>query len=128
MTVTETLAQLVRFNSVSSRSNAEIISYLANRCDALGLHLRRLPYTDDVGVEKVNLIAWAGSEPNNAHEAPKVELALVGHTDTVPFDPAWQDATNLTELDGKLYGRGSCDTKAFIAAALTAIEGIVGRA
>jgi hypothetical protein len=53
-----------------------------------------------------------------------VELALVGHTDTVPFDPNWSEATNLTERDGKLYGRGSCDTKGFIAAALTAVETI----
>ncbi len=53
-----------------------------------------------------------------------VELALVGHTDTVPYDPNWTEATNLTERDGKLYGRGSCDTKGFIAAALTAVESI----
>ncbi len=46
----------------------------------------------------------------------------MGHTDTVPYDPNWTEATNLTERDGKLYGRGSCDTKGFIAAALTAVE------
>jgi acetylornithine deacetylase len=50
-----------------------------------------------------------------------IELALVGHTDTVPFDPAWAEALTLTRRDGKLYGRGACDTKAFIAAALTAV-------
>jgi acetylornithine deacetylase len=86
----------------------------------LGLRLRRLPYTDDAGVEKLNLIALAATELT---EAPEVELALVGHTDTVPYDPAW-DATNLVEQDGKLYGRGSCDTKGFIAAALTAVESV----
>src|SRR5207247_5466032 len=53
-----------------------------------------------------------------------VELALVGHTDTVPYDPAWSEALKLTESAGKLYGRGACDTKAFIAATLTAIESI----
>jgi acetylornithine deacetylase len=51
-------------------------------------------------------------------------LALVGHTDTVPYDAGWTEATTLTERDGKLYGRGSCDTKGFIAAVLTAIETI----
>jgi len=50
-----------------------------------------------------------------------VELALVGHTDTVPYDPSWSEALQLTERDGKLFGRGACDTKAFIAASLTAI-------
>jgi acetylornithine deacetylase len=41
--------------------------------------------------------------------------------DTVPYDPAWIEATTLTEKKGKLYGRGACDTKAFIAAALSAV-------
>jgi acetylornithine deacetylase len=58
---------------------------------------------------------------SDVHE---VELALVGHTDTVPYDPNWSEATNLTERDGKLYGRGACDTKGFIAAALTAVENV----
>jgi acetylornithine deacetylase len=48
----------------------------------------------------------------------------VGHTDTVPYDPNWSEATKLTERDGKLYGRGACDTKGFIAAALTAVENV----
>jgi acetylornithine deacetylase len=34
----------------------------------------------------------------------------------------WTDALQLTGQDGKLFGRGACDTKAFIAATLTAIE------
>ena len=121
MTAKETLSQLVHIDSVSSRSNAGIISYLAKRCEAIGLLLRHLPYTDDAGVEKLNLIALAGVESAKAAE---VELALVGHTDTVPYDPAWKDATNLVEQDGKLYGRGACDTKAFIAAALTALASL----
>ena len=116
--IKETLAELVRIDSVSSRSNAEIIEYLERRCTAAGLATRRLPYLDDFGVEKINLIAL--SDPN----ATEVELALVGHTDTVPYDPNWTEATNLTERDEKLYGRGACDTKGFIAAALTAVESI----
>ena len=42
----------------------------------------------------------------------------------MPYDPAWTDALRLTEQDGKLFGRGACDTKAFIAAALTALDSI----
>jgi acetylornithine deacetylase len=78
---------------------------------------RRFPYFDENGVEKINLIALTKA-------TDEIELALVGHTDTVPYDPNWTEATNLTERDGKLYGRGSCDTKGFIAAALTAVETI----
>lgn len=115
--ITETLAELVRIDSVSSRSNAEIIEYLEKRCEALGLIPRRFPYTDEHGIEKINLIALTA-------DVSEVELALVGHSDTVPYDPNWAEATNLTERDGKLFGRGSCDTKGFIAAALTAVETI----
>jgi len=87
----------------------------------MGMIVRLVPYLDDAGVEKQNLIAAAAAELT---EVPRVELALVGHTDTVPYDPAWQDATNLIEQDGKLYARGACDTKGFIAAALTAVAGV----
>jgi acetylornithine deacetylase len=121
MTATETLAELVRIDSVSARPNAEIISYLIARCEAMRLAVRTLPYIDDAGNEKLNMIAASTTE---SASPPAVELALVGHTDTVPYDPAWQDATNLIERDGNLYGRGACDTKGFIAAALTAVAGI----
>jgi acetylornithine deacetylase len=116
MTVEDTLAELVAIDSVSSRSNAAIVSYLEKRCSALGFQVQRFPYIDENGVEKINLIASAG--------ALQAELALVGHTDTVPYDPNWADALTLTERDGKLFGRGACDTKAFIAASLTAVESL----
>lgn len=121
MSLKETLSQLVKIDSVSSRSNSEITSLLATRCEAMGLNVKRFPYTDESGIEKINLIALAGAAFT---DTPEVELALVGHTDTVPYDPNWSEATTLVEREGKLYGRGACDTKAFIAAALTALETI----
>jgi acetylornithine deacetylase len=113
--IKETLADLVRIDSVSSRSNVEIVEYLEKRCQKLHLSTGYVPYIDKNLVQKINLVALS-------HRTYDVELALVGHTDTVPYDPNWSEATNLTERDGKLYGRGSCDTKGFIAAALTALE------
>jgi acetylornithine deacetylase len=121
MTVQETLANLVAIDSVSARSNQNIIEYLEKRCEAIGLNVKRFSYTDPAGVEKFNLIALAGSKFS---DQPHAELALVGHTDTVPYDPNWTDALKLTEQDGKLFGRGACDTKAFIATMLTASEAI----
>lgn len=118
MTTVETLSELVAIDSVSARSNAEIADYLAGRCEALGLAVKRFPYRDENDQEKVNLIALAGTDFSTK---PKVELALVGHVDTVPYDPAWSEAMTLIENDGNLYARGACDTKGFIAAALGAV-------
>ncbi len=121
MTIEKTLSELVAINSVSARSNAEIIAYLRERVEAIGFQVRLLPYMDERGVEKINMIALAGALLSDEMDA---ELALVGHTDTVPFSSAWTDALQLTEREEKLYARGSCDTKGFIAAALVAVESV----
>ena len=115
MTVQETLAELVAIDSVSSRSNSKIIEYLQRRCERIGFAVKRFSYND--GNEKINLVALTA-------DGPYAELALVGHTDTVPYDPNWANATILTEQNGKLFARGACDTKGFIAAALTAVESL----
>jgi acetylornithine deacetylase len=128
MTVKQTLADLVAIDSVSARSNAEIISYLEQRCLALGLSCRRFSHIDENSQEKINLVAQTlvcdSSVSVSQTEVCATELALVGHTDTVPYDPNWTEALALTEQDGNLFGRGACDTKAFIAAALTAVQAI----
>ena len=130
MTVEQTLADLVAIDSISSRSNAEIISYLATRCEKLGFETKTLSHIETNGIEKINLVAFASAQESKAPSplssagALQIELALVGHTDTVPYDPNWTDALTLTETDGNLFGRGACDTKAFIAAALTAIGSV----
>ena len=118
MSVEEILAELVAFDSTSSRSNAEIVEHLAARAGGLGLRARLYPYADERGVEKLQLVAVSRKD---FEEGGEVELALVGHTDTVPFDPAWAEALTLTGREGRLYGRGACDTKGFIAAALAAL-------
>ena len=97
MTVQQTLADLVAIDSVSSRSNAAIIAYLQQRCENHDLFLETYPHVDERGETKFNLVARSGNQS-------ELELVLVGHTDTVPYDSAWTDALNLTERDGKLLG------------------------
>ncbi len=73
-------------------------------------------YKDRAGTEKVNLVA----RTKNSADTP--ELALVCHTDTVPFDPNWREAVHPLLRDGKVLGRGSCDVKGFLACALEAVS------
>lgn len=113
------LAELVSIDSTSTRPNSAIIDVLEKRMITLGFSCERVAYVDDVGQQKVNLIGTTG--------VGTPELALVGHTDCVPFDPAWSEALKLTERNGMLYGRGSCDTKSFISCALTAAEKTMGK-
>jgi len=113
------LAELVAIDSTSSRPNAPVIDHLEPLLRSAGFETERQRYTDDAGTQKVNLLARRG-EGTPA-------LALVGHTDCVPFDPAWSEALALTPRDGKLYGRGACDTKAFIACAVEAARSVASR-
>ena len=112
------LRELVAIDSTSTRTNLPLIEALEKHLVARGFSTELQRYRDDAGVEKANLIGVVGTG--------LPELALVGHSDCVPFDASWAEALTLTERDGKLYGRGSCDTKAFIACALTAAENTRG--
>lgn len=114
--LTQTLRELVAVDSTSSRPNAPMVELLERALRPLGFRCVRHTYRDSAGVEKSNLVATIGEE------GVRPELALVGHTDCVPYDAAWKEALVLTEEDGKLFGRGACDTKAFIACALVALS------
>jgi acetylornithine deacetylase len=107
----ELLFDLVAIPSVSPLVNLPVIEYAENHL--FGWKLTRYPYRDPAGVKKVNLVA--STKPGTA------ELALVCHTDTVPYDPQWTEAVRPVIRGGKLYGRGSCDVKGFLACVLAAV-------
>ena len=106
------LARLVAFDTTSRRSNLELIAWVEGYLADLGVATRRVPNADGT---KSNLMATIG---------PAVEggVVLSGHTDVVPVDgqPWSSDPWTLTERDGRLYGRGTCDMKGFLALALAA--------
>ena len=64
----------------------------------------------------------------HARIGPAVDggVILSGHTDVVPTEgQAWSsDPFALTERDGRLYGRGACDMKGFLACALAAVPAL----
>ena len=105
------LAQtLVRMDTVSRNSNLELIHFVRDELLRLGV-ASRLTWNADK--TKANLFATLG-------EGKPAGVILSGHTDTVPWDgQAWSlDPLSATVRDGRLYGRGSADMKAFIGIAL----------
>ena len=110
------LAQtLVRMNTVSDRSNLELIHFLRDVLAKLGVKSR---LTFNADKTKANLFATLG-------EGKPAGVILSGHTDTVPWDgQEWSmDPLSALVKDGpegpSLYGRGSADMKSFIAIAVS---------
>jgi acetylornithine deacetylase len=118
------LEQLVAIPSVSNQTNRPLIEAILKILEPLGWHHRLFPYNDAAGIEKLNLIV-SSQPPQQGSEDRTIEaeLAIVCHTDTVPFNTAsWPHATQLREQDGMLHGCGSCDVKGFLSCILAAVS------
>ncbi len=103
------LRDLIAFPTVSEVSNLDMIAFLAHRLETHGARVEI--FHDSIG-HKANLFATLGPEVDGG-------IVLSGHSDVVPVaEQDWSSPPfELTEKDGHLYGRGSCDMKGFIAAA-----------
>ncbi|MFI4950561.1 MAG: acetylornithine deacetylase [Caulobacterales bacterium] len=113
----EILQTLVGFDTTSRNSNLALIEWVEAYLDRHGVAHRWAPNADGT---KSNLLATVG---------PSVEggAVLSGHTDVVPVDgqPWSSDPFSLVERDGRLYGRGTCDMKGFLALALAAVPDLI---
>ncbi len=113
----EILTDLVAFDTTSRGSNLALIEYVEAMLAERGVASRRVPNAEGT---KANLMATIG---------PNVEggVVLSGHTDVVPVDgqPWSTDPWVLTRKDGRLYGRGSSDMKAFLALSLATLPHFV---
>jgi acetylornithine deacetylase len=109
-TTIDLLRELVAFPTVSCDSNLELIDYIEGHLSGIGADVRT--FVDDSG-SKANLFATIGPEVDGG-------IVLSGHTDVVPANAdQWaSDPFRLTARDNRLYGRGTCDMKGFIATAL----------
>lgn len=114
------LGRLVGFDTTSRGSNLALIAWVEAYLDGLGVGHRRVPNADG---SKSNLIATIGpADPGG--------VVLSGHTDVVPVDgqPWSTDPWTVVERDGRLYGRGTCDMKGFLALALAAAPELAAKA
>jgi acetylornithine deacetylase len=107
------LQTLVGFPTVSADSNLALIDWVEGYVSERGARCRRT--YDDSG-QKANLWVTFGPDEDGG-------VVWSGHTDVVPVTGQdWHsDPFTLTERDGRLYGRGSCDMKGFLAVMLAAV-------
>ena len=106
------LTDLIAFKTVSGEDNNSLINY----CDEILKKLGATSFkTFDEEKKRVNLFATLKAKKPNG----KKPIILSGHTDVVPVSKSWStDPFKATIKGDKLYGRGACDMKGFIACTL----------
>lgn len=118
-TTAELLSRLVSFDTTSRNSNLALIGFVRDYLDAHGVRYR--VSTDATG-EKANIHAIIGPQEAGG-------VALSGHVDTVPVDgQSWSADPFALRRDGdRLYARGACDMKGFVASFLAAVPDFQAR-
>lgn len=113
LTPRQILDRLVGFPTVSRDSNLALVDWLEGYLTGQGVTCAR-HWNEDR--QKAALIAHAGPWVDGA-------VVLSGHSDVVPVDGQdWtDDPWTVVERDGRLYGRGTCDMKGFVALAVWAL-------
>jgi acetylornithine deacetylase len=113
LTSRQILDRLVSFPTVSRGSNLALVDWLEGYLTGRGIRCFR-HWNEDR--QKAALIAHAGPWEAGA-------VVLSGHSDVVPVDgQSWtSDPWTVTERDGRLYGRGTCDMKGYVALAIWAL-------
>ncbi len=106
------LSDLIAFKSISGEDNNSIVNYCEKIFENLGAESFKV---FDNNKKRVNLFSTIKSKNKNN----KKPVILSGHTDVVPVSKGWStDPFKATIKNEKLYGRGSCDMKGFLACLL----------
>ena len=107
------LKDLISFKTISGEDNNQLIDY----CDQLLKQIGATSFrTYDKEKKRVNLFSTLKAKKNSN----KIPIILSGHTDVVPVSNGWSSDPFKAVIKGdKLYGRGSCDMKGFIACVLS---------
>jgi len=107
------LSDLIKFQTVSGTSNLALIEYCEKKLSKVGALSFR---TSDEAKKRFNLFSTVkGKKKVNGGG-----IILSGHTDVVPASAKeWSsDPFVSAEKNNKVYGRGACDMKGFIACSL----------
>lgn len=107
------LDHLVSFPTVSCDTNLPLIDFVRDYFAQHDIDSVVIPNEDGT---KAGLVAQVGPNVTGG-------VALSGHSDVVPVEGQdWiTDPWNVVEKDDRLYGRGTCDMKTFVALAMAAM-------
>ncbi|MFC3810916.1 acetylornithine deacetylase [Lacihabitans lacunae] len=110
----EILTDLVAFDVLGGQSNLSILAYIKNFLSERGIDFQLVPNPEGT---KASLHCRIGPAVDGG-------VILSGHTDVVPVKGQdWQTAPfELIEKEDKLFARGSCDMKGFLACCLASVE------
>ena len=113
LTARQLLDRLVAFPTVSSSTNLPLIYFVRDYFLSHGIDSEVIPNEDGT---KAGLIAAVGPDVTGG-------VALSAHSDVVPVEGQnWTtEPWKVIEKDGKIYGRGTCDMKGFVALAIAAM-------
>ncbi|MCD5978183.1 acetylornithine deacetylase [Pseudomonas quasicaspiana] len=113
----ELLARLVAFDTTSRESNLSLIEFVREYLNGYGVSCELIYNAQKT---KANLFATIGPA-----EVPGIVLS--GHTDVVPVDgQSWTfPPFELSEKEGRLYGRGTADMKGYIACVLALVPELI---
>ena len=117
MSAKDILAHLISFDTTSFKTNIPMAEWIAGYLADQGVKSHMLPAADGI---HANLFATIGARDN----APLAGgIGLSGHMDVVPVTgQTWDgDPFTMVERDGRLYGRGTCDMKGFLACMLASV-------
>ena len=104
MLAKEILKNLIKFDTYEDTENQEIMNYIQEILEEKGF---KIEYRSKCLVMSIK---------------EKCKIGFIGHTDTVQSGSDWiYNPLELTEIDNKLYGLGTCDMKGGIAAILKAV-------
>ncbi|MBS0300843.1 MAG: acetylornithine deacetylase, partial [Proteobacteria bacterium] len=121
MTTLNWLEKLVAIDTTSRNSNLGLIETVRDALAAQGLK----PWlAGNAEGTKANLFCTLPAQDGQTQGG----IVLSGHTDVVPVDgqPWSSDPFKLTDKgDGRLYARGSCDMKGFIASSLALVPNAI---
>ncbi len=106
------LKDLISFKTISGENNLEFIDYCEKKLKPLGASVVKTHNKDKI---QANLFSTIGNDNGKG-------IILSGHTDVVPATLSdWTyDPFIARDKDNKIFGRGACDMKGFIACTLAA--------